>query len=194
MTRLALLRHGHTPWNRAGRIQGRSDIALDPQARADLSKLCLPAGWETADLWSSPLSRASETAKLVAGRDPNTSAALIEMHWGDWEGLHGLDLKSDPNSGFRDIEDWGWAYHPPGGESPQDVWNRLQPWLSQIKTDTVAVCHIGIMRVIMAQASGWHFSGPAPFQIKRNRLFVLDLTPNLALSDPHIVRLRERDA
>ena len=45
MTRLALLRHGHTDWNRAGRIQGRSDIALDDEARAELSALrpqCFP--------------------------------------------------------------------------------------------------------------------------------------------------------
>ena len=29
LPRLALLRHGPTAWNRAGRIQGRSDVALD---------------------------------------------------------------------------------------------------------------------------------------------------------------------
>ena len=43
MTRLALLRHGHTAWNRAGRIQGRSDIALDADARKSLADLCLPS-------------------------------------------------------------------------------------------------------------------------------------------------------
>ena len=127
MIRLALLRHGHTAWNRAGRIQGRSDIPLDETARTDLAAQSLPEGWNDADLWSSPLTRASETAALVAGRAPQTTAALIEMNWGAWEGQHGVDLRADPASGFRDIEHWGWDYRPPGGESPLEVWNRINP-------------------------------------------------------------------
>lgn len=175
MTRLALLRHGHTTWNRAGRIQGRSDIPLDDEARAQLSGLRLPPPWNEAELWSSPLSRATETAQLVTGRAPRTDPALTEMDWGDWEGKRGRDLIADPDSGYRHIEDWGWDYRPPGGESPAELWARLEPWLAGLQTDAVAVCHIGIMRVILARAWGWGFAGPAPFRIKRNRLYVVDL-------------------
>jgi len=192
MTRLALLRHGHTSWNRAGRIQGRSDIALDAEARNALAALRLPNGWQNADLWSSPLSRASETAQLVADRTPQTAAELIEMDWGNWEGQQGVQLKSDPTSGFRDIEDWGWNYRPPNGESPAEVWDRLESWLAGLRRDSVAVCHIGVMRVILARATGWAFTGPAPFQIKRNRLFILELTPKMVRSDPFVVRLEAR--
>ncbi|MFV1497444.1 histidine phosphatase family protein [Phaeobacter sp. JH20_02] len=194
MIRLALLRHGHTDWNRAGRIQGRSDIPLDDTARAELAVQALPAPWDQASLWSSPLKRAAETAKLVADRTPQTSPALIEMNWGDWEGQHGKDLRADLTSGFRDIEEWGWDYRPPGGETPQEVWERIVPWLAQLTEDTVAVCHIGIMRMILARAYGWNFDSPAPFQIKRNRLFVVErhadgrLTP---VAEP--VRLSKRD-
>ena len=70
MPRLALLRHGHTTWNREGRIQGRTDVPLDGAARAQLQQLHLPAPWDRAPIWSSPLSRASETAKIVSGRLP----------------------------------------------------------------------------------------------------------------------------
>lgn len=194
MIRLALLRHGHTPWNRAGRIQGRSDIALDADARAELAAQTLPTPWDKAELWASPLMRAAETAELVASHAPKTSAALIEMNWGDWEGKQGVDLKADPDSGFRDIEDWGWHYRPPNGESPQDVWDRIEPWLAGLTRDSVAVCHIGIMRMILAKAHGWNFDGPAPFRIKRNRLFIVELDGSSLRPVEEPVRLLKRDA
>ncbi|APG48294.1 histidine phosphatase family protein [Phaeobacter porticola] len=193
MIRLALLRHGHTHWNRAGRIQGRSDIELDAAARSELAAQTLPAPWDCADLWSSPLKRAAETAQLIAGHAPLAAPELIEMNWGDWEGQLGVDLKADPSSGFRDIEHWGWDYRPPGGESPQEVWDRIAPWLDRLTDDTVAVCHIGIMRMILARAHGWDFDGPAPFQIKRNRLFVVEVHGDELHALPDPIRLARRD-
>ena len=141
---------------------------------------------------ASPLIRAQDTARLVGGRDPQVAPALMEMDWGDWEGQKGIELKADPTSGFRDIEEWGWSYRPPNGESPGEVWSRLEPWLRTLARDTVAVTHIGIMRVLMARATGWDFRGAAPFQIKRNRLFVLDLEPSLQVHGDAPVRLVER--
>ena len=192
MTRLALLRHGHTEWNRAGQIQGRSDIPLDADARTVLSEFAPPTPWDQATLWSSPLMRAVETAELVFDRAPATDPALTEMDWGDWEGLKGVDLKADPASGFRDIEHWGWDYRPPAGESPRDVADRLNVWIGTLSGDNVAVCHIGIMRVLLAQATGWDFDGPAPFAVKRNRLFVLHLGADGALTFDGIERLVQR--
>lgn len=189
MIQLALLRHGHTSWNRAGRIQGRTDVALDPDARAQLAALRLPTPWDQADLWSSPLERAAETAELVAGRKPKTDPALIEMNWGDWEGLHGVQLRDDPASGYHDIEEWGWDYTPPNGESPAALRERLVPWAEGLQLDSIAVCHIGVMRVLMAHAMGWDFNGPAPFQIKRNRLFILRINEDGWSAEPNPVRL-----
>lgn len=193
MIRLALLRHGHTGWNRAGRIQGRSDIPLDAEARAELAAQMLPAPWDQADLWSSPLMRAAETAQLVAGRAPRTTPALTEMNWGAWEGKKGVDLLAQPGSGYRHIEDWGWDYCPPEGESPAALRDRLMPWVAGLSRDTVAVCHIGIMRVLLAQAHGWDFSGPAPFRIKRNRLFVIEIDGDTWRPLPDPIRLIPRE-
>ncbi|UWR21963.1 histidine phosphatase family protein [Sulfitobacter sp. S190] len=191
MIRLGLLRHGHTPWNRAGRIQGRSDIALDPDAAADLAKLRLPESFADADLWSSPLLRAAQTARIVAGRTAQTDPALIEMNWGTWEGLHGRDLRADPASGFRDIEQWGWDYTPPDGESPAALRARLVPWANGLTRDTLAVCHIGVMRVLLAHATGWNFDGPAPFAVKRNRIYIIELDGADWHMRPEPVRLEE---
>lgn len=189
MIRLALLRHGHTEWNRMGRIQGASDIPLDDEARVELSSYRLPAPWDQAELWSSPLKRAAETAELVARRTPRTAPELTEMNWGDWEGKRGIDLLATPNSGFRHIEDWGWDYRPPGGESPAEVWTRLRPWLTRLNRDAVAVCHIGIMRVLLARAHGWDFDGPAPFKVKRNRLYVLQVDGDALTPEGEPIRL-----
>lgn len=193
MIRLALLRHGHTHWNRAGRIQGRTDIPLDEDAAEQLGKLRFPQPWETADLVSSPLLRAVDTARLVGGKPPTTVTELIEMDWGEWEGKHGKDLEATPGSGFRHIEDWGWEYRPPGGETPAELRARLLPWVASLQADTVAVCHIGIMRVLLAVATGWAFDGPAPFQVKRNRLFVLDVHDRRLSFDHTIVRLEPKE-
>lgn len=192
MTRLALLRHGHTEWNRAGRIQGRTDIPLDSGAKDTLAGYELPAPWCNAALVSSPLSRAVETAELVSGRTPVTIPDLIEMDWGSWEGKRGQDLLEDPSQDYRHIEDWGWDYRPPGGESPSDLRARLLPWANSLVTDTVAVCHIGIMRVLLAVASKWDFKGEAPFRIKRNRLYVIDLSSRDWSTMGEPVRFAER--
>jgi probable phosphoglycerate mutase len=138
------------------------------------------------------LRRARETAQIVSGRAPMTSDALIEMNWGDWEGLRGVDLIEDPSSGYRHIEDGGWDYRPPNGESPAEVADRLAPWLAELRQDALSVCHIGIMRVILARAWGWDFEGPAPFKIKRNRLYVIDMETMTPEAEP--TRLIKREA
>jgi len=191
MTALALLRHGHTAWNRAGRIQGRTDIPLDDDARAGLSKLRLPAPWDTADLWSSPLLRAFETARLVGGQDPMTTAALTEMDWGQWEGKHGADLIADSTSGYTHIAHWGWDFTPPDGERLSDLRDRVVGWARGLDKDSVAVCHIGVMRVLLATALNWDFTGTPPFQIKRNRLYILDIEDEVSLRDATPTRLIE---
>ncbi|KIC48230.1 histidine phosphatase family protein [Tateyamaria sp. ANG-S1] len=192
MIKLALLRHGHTSWNREGRLQGRSDIPLDDTARAELGAIKLPAAWQSADLVSSPLARAVETATLVAGRAPRIEPSLIEMNWGTFEGQQGAELAKDPHSGFRHIKDWGWDYCPPGGEPPSALRARLTPWLDTLDRDTVAICHIGTMRVLLALATGWAFAGDAPFRIKRNRLFILHIQSGTLTLAPDIERLEAR--
>ncbi|MEM9579211.1 MAG: histidine phosphatase family protein [Pseudomonadota bacterium] len=192
MPRLALIRHGHTVWNRDGRLQGRTDIPLDDHARTELAAQKLPGTWADADVVSSPLERARETAALISDRTPDTIDALMEMDWGTFEGKISADLRADPTSGFRDIEHWGWDYCPHGGETPAQLWARVAPWLDTLTHDCVAVCHIGTMRVILAKAHGWDFDGPAPFQIKRNRLFTLDINGALDLRPAEITRLDTR--
>ena len=64
-----------------------------------------------------------------------------------------------------------------------------------MESDTLAVCHIGIMRMILAKAHAWDFAGPAPFAVKRNRLFVVELQGEMVrVANPEIIRLERRSA
>lgn len=180
--RLWLLRHAHTAWNRDGKIQGRIDQPIDDQARTHLAGLRLPDAAAGAALVSSPLARAVETATIVARRPPETAPALIEMDWGSWEGRHGVDLLAEPGSGYRHIEEWGWDFQPPGGETPAQLWLRLQPFVASLRAPTLAVTHIGVMRVLLARATGWNFSGTPPFSVKRDRLYAIDIHPDGTLA------------
>lgn len=192
MTGLALIRHGHTPWNREGRLQGRTDVSLDIGAIGELAAQRLPAGWIDAELVASPLKRALQTAEIVGTKTPASVPDLIEMDWGHWEGRFGKLLRADPASGYVDIEHWGWDFRPPGGESVVDVRDRVLPWALDRTRNTVAVCHIGIMRVLLACATGWDFKGPAPFAIKRNRLYILTVANDRLSWDGIPVRLEKR--
>lgn len=180
-----MLRHGHTAWNRAGRIQGRVDEPLDDQARAHLSRLRLPEEFQDAVLYSSPLLRAVETARIVGGKEPVLVPALIEMDWGCCEGRCGIDLLQDSDSGYRHIEEWGWDFQPPEGETPRSVWQRVEPWLSSVRGKAVVVSHVGVMRVLLARATGWDFDGPAPFKVKRDRLYRIDVHDDGTLAHDH---------
>jgi probable phosphoglycerate mutase len=186
MTRVALLRHFPTDWNREGRIQGRTDRPLAPDAQAALSALRPPALWDEARVIASPLIRARDTAAAL-WPDFETDPRLVELSFGDWEGRIAADLLADPDSGFTSMDRWGWTRRPPGGESPADAFARVAPLLAEIAVDgrpAVLVCHRGLMRAILAPSWGWGYDRPEPFAIKRGRLLPLRLGPDGAPTDP----------
>lgn len=155
---------------------------MDDAARQHLASLLLPPGFERSRIVSSPLARATETAQILFQKVPELVPELVEMDWGVWEGQRGVDLLADVNSGYRHIEEWGWDFQPPGGETPAIVRKRLEPWLDKLSGLVVAVTHIGIMRVLLASATGWEFRGAPPFKVKRDRLYVIDLYQDGSLS------------
>jgi len=188
MTRIALMRHFPTSWNQANRLQGQTDIPLTDAARESLAALALPPDWAEAPLVASPLSRAAETARLLArGRAIRFDPRLIEISYGQWEGKRAADLIADPASGYKHVEDAGWHHRAPGGESFREVWDRVRPALAEIAatgTPTFIIAHRAMMRVIMARAWNWNYDSPEPFKIKRGRIYPMTLAPDGTPSAP----------
>ncbi|MBK0399312.1 histidine phosphatase family protein [Limibaculum sp. M0105] len=198
MTRIALIRHFPTDWNLEARLQGRTDRRLTDEARSKLAGLALPPDWADAEIVSSPLSRAAETATILAqGRRIRLDPRLVEISWGAWEGMRAADLMADPASGFRPTHEIGWTDKAPGGESAAEAWARAKPALARIVRDgrpAVLVCHKALMRVVLGMAWNWrHPEGGLP-PIKRARLYPLTLRGDGQPAEPgEPVRLIPRE-
>ena len=184
---LALIRHASTAWNEEGRMQGRRDVPLSARGRAQARLWKVPAGVaENASWVASPLSRAVETAEVLAGHHVARETALIEMDWGAWEGCTLAELRAAQGDAYDRNEAQGLDFRPPRGESPRDVLARLEPWLARVAASplpVVAVTHLGVIRVALAAATGWDMVGKPPVRLASDAIhrFVVDREGRIAI-------------
>ncbi len=164
MTRLILIRHGETDWNRARRIQGRTDIPLNDRGRQQAreaaerlgARLENPSG---AVIVTSDLSRAAETASIIAeawsARQPKQYPSLRERVYGEAEGSTIEDF----------AQRWGDWYtaEVPGAETRDQVRDRALLALAEVEQEARAehphldrlfvVAHGALIRAIIDHAS-----------------------------------------
>lgn len=90
MTRLIVLRHGETQWNRERRMQGQADVELNEMGREQARDAARALAGQALDaVYSSPLRRASVTAEIVAephGLPVALDERLGEIDVGTWSG------------------------------------------------------------------------------------------------------------
>lgn len=201
MTTLTLVRHGETDWNRNRRIQGSTDIPLNETGREQARRI----GQELAEhhdpavplvLVSSDLSRARETAEIVAGilgiPGPLVYPALRERAYGEAEGITDVEF----------LERYGtWATAQiPGAEPWPVVTARALDGMRQVISDArrshapgspeiVAVAHGGLIRAVMRHATAGQYpvdgvrlanGSRHTFLVERERLRLLE-SPALAV-------------
>ena len=152
--RLFLARHGQTSWNALGRAQGHTDIPLDPTGRAQAAALArglADAGIER--VISSDLLRARETAEAL-GLPVETRPELRERSFGEWEGRNYVEVMEGLEALAEAVGATRLHVRPPGGESFDDVWRRLDPIVAELKTaeeNTLVVLHGAAKAVLLAR-------------------------------------------
>jgi broad specificity phosphatase PhoE len=196
MALLAIIRHGATEWTAARRLQGRADIGLSAAGRDAVSHWRLPPdviGWP----WdTSPLQRCLQTAAILRQTHPGAGrlhqeARLIEMSFGSWEGQTLADLRAAGGRAVLAREQRGLDFRAPGGESPRDLQQRLQPWLDAIATadrHTLAIAHKGVIRALYALATGWDMRDKPPDRLAYDALHLFEAAP----TEIRIVALNRR--
>ncbi len=102
MSRLYIVRHGETVWNTERKTQGMKDSALTEKGIIQAKKLSERLALEKIDyIYSSSLSRAYETAKIISSKlnlAINITDDLREMNFGCWQGLTIEEVKNNyPN-------------------------------------------------------------------------------------------------
>ena len=161
---LYIIRHGQTELNSRKVLQGRSDHPLNEtgvaQAREAAEKL---KGVRFDAVWSSPLVRAVQTARIVAHyREPRIDGRLIEMEYGPYEGL-GLDAL--PPEVLTFFSDFVHNPAPEGMEPLQSVVERAGAFLNdRCRTDetvlisTHAIAMKGILEYLTPESHGSYWS------------------------------------
>ncbi|QOG05428.1 histidine phosphatase family protein [Aureimonas sp. OT7] len=161
--RFLVLRHAPTAWNADGRIQGRTDCPLSPEGHERALTWRVPAGFCRAPCFSSPLRRCLDTARAM-GLSPVVDDRLVEMDWGTLEGATLAGMRAGGGTDFARREAAGLDFRPPGGETPRETGARAVAVLAQATSDAVIVTHKGVMRALLALATGWDMVGKPPIR------------------------------
>lgn len=151
---LYLLRHGETIWNRAKRLQGHRDTPLTlkgVQQAEDMGKALARElnGTAPAVFYGSPLGRTRQTAAIVADLIDHDPEAIVfddrlkEVTFGIWDGLNIEELRADHGEAWQSRLADRWRFIPPGGESYQQVGERVGGFLAALPSEhpIVVVAH-----------------------------------------------------
>ena len=133
---LLLIRHGETAWNREKIFRGVHDIPLNANGRAQAEQLAKAlAGREIHAAYSSPLSRARETAQIaLRGHDIpiEDHPDLKDFDYGEWTGLKDSVVAERWSEEHARWNTSPHQAHPSGGETLEGVRNRAVDFLSTL--------------------------------------------------------------
>lgn len=166
---ILLARHGRTAYNDEGRFQGRGPVPLDAHGRSEAFALAdvIRARGDVTRMVASPLTRAMETAAIIASRTglaPEVDPRFAETDTGAWTDRTYAEVIAeqgrDAYDTFRRMEP---GFSAPGGETFGDQLARLLPAIADLRASEgpddvlLVVCHGNVIRLLLG-----HFHGRQP--------------------------------
>jgi alpha-ribazole phosphatase len=161
VTRFWLIRHGEPAADARQRCYGSLDVGLSETGRAQMADVADYLSREpVAAIYSSPLSRAIESAQILAtARSASVEVVndFREIDFGDFEGLTYDEIASRYPDIYRQWMETPTGVRFPNGESYTEVQARVLRAFDTIQRErqeqtTVIVSHGGVNRIILAWA------------------------------------------
>ena len=161
---IILVRHGRTSLNAHGLLQGRVDEPLDELGRRQIETVAtrLASQLDVAAIVSSPLTRAQQSAGILADRLGHPDPVEIDERWIelDYGVLDTQPVGTVPASVW---ESWRTDpdFAPDGGESfgslDARVHSACEQWATQAAgADIIVVSHVSPIKSAVAWALGAH--------------------------------------
>ncbi|MEE8390110.1 MAG: histidine phosphatase family protein [Anaerolineae bacterium] len=165
MTRIVLIRHGQTVWNREQRFRGQTDVELDEFGlrQAEATGRYVAARWPVVAVYASPLQRTMQTAEAVAraqGLTADPVDGLLDINFGEWQGQLGQEVAQRYPELFRAWEQTPHTVRLPGGEGLDDVRSRVVAGLDEVIArhagqQVALISHTVVNRVLLCAVLGW---------------------------------------
>lgn len=134
--RIILIRHGETEWSRSGQHTGVTDLPLLPEgesAAQDLRKSL--EVYDIASAYSSPMTRARDTASLAGLQGVQVVDDLREWDYGRFEGMSTVQIREELGYPWEIFTDGVQPGSTPG-ETVEDVAARASHVLMRAREDT----------------------------------------------------------
>lgn len=168
LARLILVRHGETEGQSSIRYYGVTDVPLSQVGRRQARAACDRIPGETFEaVWASSLSRAWESARIIAPRHPvRIESDFREIDFGRWEGLTREEIALADPALHAD-----WIAKKPGFEfpdgEPRSIFRRrIEGGLARLRASGVqsalVVAHKGVVRTLLELVSGQTLDAESP--------------------------------
>jgi broad specificity phosphatase PhoE len=163
-TRLYLARHGATQLTAEDRFSGSTGVELSDEGRHQAARLGERLRGEALTaICSSPLSRALDTACIVAGAcglPVETHDGLREIGHGRWEGRTRREVEELYGDEYATWEQDPFTFAPEGGESGVAVLARALPAVRELVTRheggrVLVVSHKATIRLLVCSLLGF---------------------------------------